>query len=123
MYLSTLWKLSAHFLMVLMYQIVQNMGRFTYRHSPFVQDDEWEEIDDNDEDEDEDERLEAMTIKSSNGSSSVFKPLSDMQHLLTEEVSDFRLLAFCSLATVGSFKSILKVVRRKLKILSAFWYS
>lgn len=64
------------------------------RHLPFLQDDEWEEIDDNDEDGDEDEGLEVMTTKSSNGSASVFKPLADIQHLLTEEVSDFRLLTY-----------------------------
>jgi hypothetical protein len=52
-------------------------------------DDEWEEVEDDDDDGDEDveEQAEAMVMKPSNGLSSVFQPLSDMQHLLTDEVN------------------------------------
>jgi hypothetical protein len=50
-------------------------------------DDEWEEVEDDDGDEDVEEQAEDMVTKPSNGLSSVFQPLSDMQHLLTDEVS------------------------------------
>ncbi len=43
--------------------------------------------DDDDGDEDVEEQAEAMVTKPSNGLSSVFQPLSDMQHLLTDEVN------------------------------------
>lgn len=57
----------------------------------FMQDDEWEEIDD-DEDDEEDDDVEdgdeagAMETKPTNKQSSVFKELSDFKHLVTEEV-------------------------------------
>jgi len=52
-------------------------------------DDEWEEVEDDDDgDEDVEEQAEAMVTKPSNGLSSVFQPLSDMQHLLTDEIED-----------------------------------
>jgi hypothetical protein len=52
-------------------------------------DDEWEEVEDDDDgDEDVEEQAEAMVMKPSNGLSSVFQPLSDMQHLLTDEIED-----------------------------------
>jgi hypothetical protein len=51
-------------------------------------DDEWEEVEDDDDgDDDVEEQAEAMVMKPSNGLSSVFQPLSDMQHLLTDEVN------------------------------------
>jgi hypothetical protein len=53
----------------------------------YFQDDEWEEVEDDDGDEDVEEQAEDMVTKPSNGLSSVFQPLSDMQHLLTDEVS------------------------------------